>query len=205
MKKWALMILSLLMMLALAAPAMAQTGEPDAAQNAGTVSAPYTVEFTYDGNQYVMPGDSSVRLSAVLDEIGLTGEAEAVSISDESLFSASNETGEWIVTVHQAFSTTEWMKVTINGVVYEITVTDTTTEPTAVDTRTMRCLRALRPRAATAQIMLIWWMATRPPIGSQQRIMTTPMLPLMTSLAARMTLPSWSSTPTRLSSRRATS
>jgi hypothetical protein len=109
MKKWVLMILGLLMMLVLAVPAMAQTGEPDAAQNAGTVSAPYTVEFTYDGNQYVMPGDSSVRLSAVLDEVGLTGEAEAVAVSDESLFSASNATGEWIVTANRAFDTDEWM------------------------------------------------------------------------------------------------
>ena len=88
MKKWVLMILGLLMMLVLAVPAMAQTGEPDAAQNAGTVSAPFTVEFTYDGNQYVMPGDSSVRLSAVLDEVGLTGKVSDVSVSDESLFSA---------------------------------------------------------------------------------------------------------------------
>ena len=135
MKKWVLMILGLLMMLVLAVPAMAQTGEPDAAQNAGTVSAPYTVEFTYDGNQYVMPGDSSVRLSAVLDKVGLTGEAEAVAVSDESLFSASNATGEWIVAAHRAFSSTEWMEVTINGVVYEIAVTDDNTGAITLNTR----------------------------------------------------------------------
>ncbi len=107
----------------LAVPAMAQTGEPESTQS--VVSSAYTVEFTYDGNQYVMPGDSSVRLRAILNEIGLTGEAVAVEISDTTLFSASNATGEWIVTAHRAFDTTEWMKVTINGVVYEIVVTDT--------------------------------------------------------------------------------
>jgi hypothetical protein len=33
------------------------------------------------------------------------GEVTAVSVSDTSLFSASNETGEWIVTAHQAMDT----------------------------------------------------------------------------------------------------
>ena len=84
----------------------------------------YTVEFTYNTLEYVLPGDSSVPMSEILSTLGLAGAVEAVEISDTSLFSAGNETGEWIVTAHQAFSTTEWMKVTINGVVYEITVTD---------------------------------------------------------------------------------
>ena len=85
----------------------------------------YTVEFTYNNLEYVLPGNTSVSMSEILSTVGLTGEVTAVEISDESLFSASNETGEWIVTAHQAFSTTEWMKVTINDVVYEVTVTDT--------------------------------------------------------------------------------
>ncbi|MBQ6348512.1 MAG: hypothetical protein IJI71_13310, partial [Clostridia bacterium] len=85
----------------------------------------YTVEFTYNTLEYVLPGDSSVAMSEILSTLGLTGAVEAVEISDTSLFSASNETGEWIVTAHRAFDTTEWMKVTINGVVYEIIVTDT--------------------------------------------------------------------------------
>ena len=84
----------------------------------------YTVEFTYNNLQYVLPGDSSIALSEILDKVGLTGEVSAVEVSDESLFSADNENGEWVVTAHQAFSTNEWMKVTIGGVEYEITVTD---------------------------------------------------------------------------------
>ena len=86
----------------------------------------YTVEFTYNMLEYVLPGDSSVAMSEILTTLGLTGEVEAVEISDTSLFSVSNAAGEWIVTAHQSFSTTEWMKVTINGVAYEITVTDST-------------------------------------------------------------------------------
>ncbi len=105
----------------------------------------YTVEFTYDNKQYVLSGDSEVALSKVLDTVGLTGEVSDVSVSDESLFSAKkckasadgmtlekdadgepkeDENGTWFVFANQAFSTEEWMKVTIGGVVYEITVTD---------------------------------------------------------------------------------
>ena len=111
----------------------------------------YTVEFTYDRKQYVLPGDSEVALSEVLDTVGLTGEVSAVGVSNESLFSAKkcktaeggktpekdeggnaveDENGTWFVFAHQAFNTEEWMKVTIGGVVYEITVTDTGSEIT---------------------------------------------------------------------------
>ena len=82
----------------MAVPAMAETGMPEAAQ--GAAHSTYTVEFTYEGRQYVMSGDSTVRLSEILGKVGLTGVVEAVEISDTSLFSASNETGEWIVAAH---------------------------------------------------------------------------------------------------------
>lgn len=93
----------------------------------------YTVEFTYNEKQYVMEGDSSVALTDILSYVGITkadgnaatdSDITAVSVSDESLFSASNESGEWIVTAHQAFTSNEWMKVTVDGVEYEIVVTD---------------------------------------------------------------------------------
>ncbi len=84
----------------------------------------YTVEFTYEQKQYVMNGDTTVALADILDYVGLTGTATAVEVSDSTLFSASDESGEWMVTAHQAFHTNEWMKVTIDGVEYEITVTD---------------------------------------------------------------------------------
>ena len=122
MKKWALLFLSIVMMMVLAVPALAGTGTAEAAQSAAHFA--YTVEFTYEGCQYVMPGDSTVWLSEILDKVGLTGEVTAVEISDPGLFSASDATGAWIVTSHRAFSSTEWMKVTIGGVAYEITVTD---------------------------------------------------------------------------------
>ncbi|MCR5331243.1 MAG: hypothetical protein K6E62_08655 [Lachnospiraceae bacterium] len=85
----------------------------------------YTVEFTYHDLQYVMPGDSETALSDILDKVSLTGEATKVEVSSPELFSVNkNDHGEWIVTAHRAFSSEEWMKVTINNKEYKITVTD---------------------------------------------------------------------------------
>ena len=109
-----------------------ETGEETTAVVETNGFSIYQVEFTYNKLEYVLPGDSAVPMSEILNTLGLTGEVTAVEVSDTSLFSASNETGEWIVTAHQAFSSTEWMKVTINGVAYEITVTDTQAIPTTI-------------------------------------------------------------------------
>ncbi len=84
----------------------------------------YTVEFTYNTLQYVLEGGDEITLSTILDTVGLTGNAEAVEISNEELFSASKESGEWIISSHKAFDTEEWMKVTIGGIVYDIVVND---------------------------------------------------------------------------------
>lgn len=84
----------------------------------------YTVEFTYNSLEYVLEGDSTVALSYILDTVGLQGEATDVTVSDESLFYAYNESGVWYICANRAFNTEEWMVVTIAGTEYEITVTD---------------------------------------------------------------------------------
>ena len=85
----------------------------------------YTVEFTYGSMQYVLLGDSTINLSEILAKVGLSGEVTAVSVSNSALFSATkNADNQWLITAHRAFDTKEWMKVTINGVVHEIVVTD---------------------------------------------------------------------------------
>ena len=85
----------------------------------------YTVEFTYGNMQYVLLGDSTIDLSEILAKVGLSGEVTAVSVSNSALFSATkNADNQWLITAHRAFDTKEWMKVTINGVVHEIAVTD---------------------------------------------------------------------------------
>ena len=84
----------------------------------------YTVEFTYNELQYVLEGGESIALSDILASLGLSGEVSAVKVSDESLFSAAKEDGAWVIYSHRAFSSEEWMKVSIGGIVYVITVTD---------------------------------------------------------------------------------
>ena len=85
----------------------------------------YTVEFTYGNMQYVLAGDSTIALSEILVKVGLSGEVTAVAVSNSTLFSAEKTAdNKWLITAHQAFDTKEWMKVTINGVVHEIAVTD---------------------------------------------------------------------------------
>ena len=114
---------------ATAAETIPETGEETTAAVETDGFSRYTVEFTYNDLQYVMPGDSEVKLSEILDAVGLSGEVTEVSVSDSSLFSAEKKDGgEWFVAAHKAFATSEWMKVTIGGVAYEITVTDTNGE-----------------------------------------------------------------------------
>lgn|GEM_PF-4595495 len=84
----------------------------------------YTVEFTYKSLTWAMSGGVEVPLSDILTAVGLNGEATAVEVSDSTLFSAEKKDGAWTVISHQAFSSEEWMKVTVSGIVYEIRVTD---------------------------------------------------------------------------------
>ena len=88
----------------------------------------YTVEFTYGDLQYVLKGGEKVALADVLAAVGLSGEATGVEVSDPALFSASKESGGWVITSHEAFSSDEWMRVTIAGRAYEIKVTDSQVE-----------------------------------------------------------------------------
>ena len=91
----------------------------------------YQVEFTYGEMQYVLPGDSEVRLQEILDYLGISGNVTNVYGSNDSLFSAENRDGEWYVIAHQAFSSNEWLKVTLDGVEMdvEIVVTDDVDRP----------------------------------------------------------------------------
>ena len=95
----------------------------------------YTVEFTYDGLQYVMEGDTALPLSTILDFVGLTGTVEDAYSSNDELFSVmkavleertwvESSDGEWMVIANKAFSSNETLTVTINGVEYVIDVTD---------------------------------------------------------------------------------
>lgn len=84
----------------------------------------YTVEFSYGSLEYVMEGDSSVALSDILSYVGLSGDVTYAESSAPELFSVTDEGGIWTVKALQAFSTEETLTVTIDGVTYEIKVTD---------------------------------------------------------------------------------
>ena len=90
----------------------------------------YTVEFTYHELQYVMEGYACVSLQDILDAIKLDGNVTDVQCSDTSLFEATENDGEWVISSLQPFTSKEWMKVTINDIVYEIKVTDALGTPT---------------------------------------------------------------------------
>lgn len=111
---------------ALTAESLTVTNEEGNTATVDTTGFSYfTVEFTYDGKEYVLPGDDLVRLDEVLTAIGITGEIEDAEVSNNALFEAHNSwDGYWYVYALNPFDTTEWMKVTVDGVVYEIVVTD---------------------------------------------------------------------------------
>lgn len=113
----------------------------------------YTVEFTYEDKEYVLQGGRYVRLYDILNFVGLTGEVESWEISNNELFTIlrGDETGIWEESVFigddeivtpvddpngtvlyllsfTAFDTKEWVKVVIDGIEYEIVVTDDNTQ-----------------------------------------------------------------------------
>ena len=98
----------------------------------------YTVEFTYGTLQYVLDGDSDVALADILTAVGLSGDVDAVEVSDNTLFDAVQENGNWIIKAISPFTSNEWMKVTIGGDVFEIVVTDDIETPVKEEGTTVR-------------------------------------------------------------------
>lgn len=87
----------------------------------------YTVEFTYEDKQYVLDGGSTeVPLLNILNEVGLSGTIENAEVSNQELISVGKYSGteEWVLSSLQPFQTTEWLKVTLDGIEYQITLTD---------------------------------------------------------------------------------
>ena len=114
MKKLFLMLFLLALCLGVTANATAAGGD----------SGGYSVAFSYDQLEYVLPGDASVALNEILDAVGLSGAVRDVTFSSPDLLSLTLENNEWYVRALKPFSTTEWMKVNLSGAEYEITVTD---------------------------------------------------------------------------------
>ena len=77
----------------------------------------------------MLEGDEKVELTTILDAVGIkeNGEISKVEGSDDELFKPVFDDDEnvWYIESVKAFSTEEWLKVTIDGIEYEIVVTDT--------------------------------------------------------------------------------
>ena len=115
-----------------------EEGEADeAAVNAPSFSL-YTVEFTYKGHQYVLEGDEKVELTTILDAVGIekNGEISKVEGSNDELFKPVFEGDTCYIKAVRAFSSEEWLRVTIDGIEYKIVVTDSQTVSSWTDLQT---------------------------------------------------------------------
>ena len=109
-----------------AASVQSAAEEPAASERSADVpESGYTVEFTYLEKEYVLPGGGEAKLSEILTALAIEGEATAVSVSDEELFSVLKKDGEWILSSHKPFDTAESLCVSVGGETFRITVMDT--------------------------------------------------------------------------------
>ena len=132
------LLLTAVMLSGIALPVFAE------GEKAVTDHSRYAVEFFYGDKEYVMSGGYDVMLSYLLEELGISGEIQSWSVSDPTLFDIfwgdeygviydstglvpTNEgTIPWLLSL-RPFDTAEWLKVVVDGVEYEITVTDDNT------------------------------------------------------------------------------
>ncbi|SDH25631.1 hypothetical protein SAMN05421493_10133 [Pseudobutyrivibrio sp. 49] len=84
----------------------------------------YTVEFTYNGLQYVLEGDTSVYLKDILATLGIYGEITEAYSSAPELFNVVYLRNDWIVNSVNPFSSLEKLTTVVDGTTYEIEVTD---------------------------------------------------------------------------------
>ena len=84
----------------------------------------YVVEFTYEGLEYVLEGDGAVFLKNILEKLGIVGEPDSVTVSNEDLFKAEKTSEGWMVYSLLPFISEEWMDVTVESINYRIKVTD---------------------------------------------------------------------------------
>lgn len=83
----------------------------------------YRVEFTYGNARYIMAGGETAEVNDIIGAVGLTGNLEN-AYSDSAYLNVYNDYGVWKVTSYGAFDTEEYMSVTLDGVDYDIRVTD---------------------------------------------------------------------------------
>lgn len=88
----------------------------------------YVVEFTYDRMSYTMRGSTAVKLSEILNAVGLSGSVSDAKSSNTTLFDVLQQNGVWMVKTKKAFNSSETLTVVLDGIAYKIAVTDDNTD-----------------------------------------------------------------------------
>ena len=91
----------------------------------------YTVDFEYEGKTWSFPGQGSYSLNEILEQLEIFGEAADVALErivdvgglPNALYLEEKEDG-WFLTSEVPFQDTFELKVSVDGKVYRITVTD---------------------------------------------------------------------------------
>ncbi len=91
----------------------------------------FTVDFHYNGVDFSIPGESSILLSDLFEQLGITKDATTASsvvFSDTSLVTVERQDdGDWLLTSLLAFDTNETLVITFeDGDVVVVEVTDVT-------------------------------------------------------------------------------
>jgi len=82
----------------------------------------YTIEFTYGEKNFAMDCQTSVSLSEILAAVEIVGEPTAVQSGNTEVLTASNESGEWMITSIKEFEGVETLTITIADTDYIINV-----------------------------------------------------------------------------------
>ncbi len=107
--------------------------------SSGEVTTPaekrnYTLTFKNGDKYTVAAGDSESLIAEILKEIGISGEIESITGSNDELFTIEqNENGEWILVSKQPFESDEDMTIKVVGQDEPITVKVTDPEEVLVD------------------------------------------------------------------------
>ena len=88
----------------------------------------FIVDFEYNGYKFSMNGGNEVKLSELMDALGIDRKVSSVSyveFTDSSLIEIKKEDGDWILKSLRAFGTTEWLDIYFkDGTLIEVRVTD---------------------------------------------------------------------------------
>ena len=107
----------------------AENGEVSFSTNGFSVFAvAYTVDFEYNGYSFSMPGEGTILLSEVFNQLHIkkaVADVEDVEFTDDTLLKIEKEEADWKITSLKAFDTEETMTINFeNGDVIVIKVTD---------------------------------------------------------------------------------